>query len=88
MKMNKRKLVLGISQALLGTGISGMAAGPALADDDVATVVVTAQSRSQSAQAVPIAMQIVGADQISKLAATNLSSMNGYIPGLNVDGHR
>ncbi|MFZ6646210.1 TonB-dependent receptor [Undibacterium sp. TJN25] len=91
MKMNKRKLVLAISQALLGTGISGisgMTAGTALADDDVATVVVTAQSRSQSAQAVPIAMQIVGADQISKLAATNLSSMNGYIPGLNVDGNQ
>jgi len=31
-------------------------------------------------------MQIVNADQINKLAATNLSDMNGYIPGLEVDG--
>ncbi|MES2070985.1 MAG: TonB-dependent receptor [Pseudomonadota bacterium] len=89
MKMNKRTLVISISQALLGSGIAGLVVpGTALAEEDVATVVVTAQSRSQSAQAVPIAMQILSAEQIAKLAATNLAAINGYIPGLNVDGNQ
>lgn len=50
------------------------------------TVVVTAQSRSQEMQKVPIAMQIVGAEQIDKLAATDLSQMSLYVPGLVVGG--
>ncbi len=49
-------------------------------------VTVTAQSRSQQAQEVPIAMQVVTSVQIDKLAATDLSKMNMYIPGLSVNG--
>ncbi|PHV08828.1 TonB-dependent receptor [Janthinobacterium sp. BJB412] len=65
------------------------AAKPAAAEDAaIGVVTITAQSRSQAAQSVPIAMQLVSADQISKLAAANLSAMNGYIPGLNVDAEQ
>ena len=49
-------------------------------------VTVTAQSRTQEVQDVPISMQIVTQQQIDSLAATDLSKMNGYIPGLFVDG--
>ena len=49
-------------------------------------IVVTSQRRTQAAQDVPIAEQVVTRQQIQSLAATDLSAMNGYIPGLNVDG--
>ena len=64
--------------------------GTAKADKNAAVslgnVTVTAQSRTQEVQDVPIAMQIVTQQQIDTLAATDLSKMNGYIPGLFVDG--
>jgi iron complex outermembrane receptor protein len=49
-------------------------------------IVVTAQRRTQQVQDVPIAMQVVTATQIDALAATDLSKMNGYVPGLYIDG--
>lgn len=48
-------------------------------------VVVTAQSRSQEVQSVPIAVQIVTAKQIDTLAATDLSKMDMFVPGLVID---
>ncbi len=53
------------------------------ADEQIITV--TAQSRSQQAQAVPISLQLVTAEQFEKLAANNLADVNGYIPGLVID---
>ena len=53
---------------------------------ELGNITVTAQSRTQEAQAVPIAVQIVTQKQIDALAATDLSRMNGYVPGLSVDG--
>lgn len=68
----------------------GMATGiaPAFGDDDnqLATITVTAQARTQSELDVPIAMQVVGAQQITDLGAENLADVNGYIPGLHIDG--
>ncbi|TCV93407.1 iron complex outermembrane receptor protein [Luteibacter rhizovicinus] len=49
-------------------------------------ITVTSQSRTQEVQVVPIPVQIVTQKQIDALAATDLSKMNGYIPGLFVDG--
>ena len=98
-KFRKNHLALSISRAILcGAFAAGGLIDAAMAADvvppDTATaqqpideviVTVTAQSRTQQAQAVPISMQIVNADQLSKLAATNISDINGYIPGLVVD---
>jgi iron complex outermembrane receptor protein len=53
---------------------------------DLGNITVTAQSRTQEAQSVPIAVQIVTQKQIDALAATDLSRMNGYVPSLYVDG--
>ncbi len=60
----------------------------ALAEDtpELETIVVTAQSRVQSENDVPIAMQVLGAQQIAELAANNLADVNGYIPGLHIEG--
>ncbi|MGH8160250.1 MAG: TonB-dependent receptor [Rhodanobacter sp.] len=51
-------------------------------------VTVTAQSRTQEVQDVPIAMQIVTNKQIDAVAATDLSKMNGYIPGLYINAEQ
>jgi len=51
----------------------------------VQTVTVTGNGRSQVLQSVPIALQLVTNEQIDKLAASNLSDINGYIPGLQVN---
>ncbi|HET6552201.1 MAG TPA: TonB-dependent receptor [Dyella sp.] len=45
-------------------------------------ITVTAQSRSQEVQSVPIPLQIVTSKQIDTLAATDLSKMDIFVPGL------
>jgi len=62
---------------------------PAYADEEdgeLSAIVVTAQARSQSELDVPIAMQVVTAQQFADLGAENLAAVNGYIPGLHIDG--
>ncbi len=49
-------------------------------------ITVTAQSRTQEMEQVPIPLQIVTAKQIDTLAATDLSKMSLFVPGLVVDG--
>ena len=58
---------------------------PVWAADDIQSVVVTAQSRKQLVQDVPMAMQVVTSKDIENLGAKDLSDLNGYIPGLSVD---
>jgi iron complex outermembrane receptor protein len=48
-------------------------------------VVVTAQSRKQLVQDVPMTMQVVTAKDIAAVGAKDLADLNGYIPGLSVD---
>src|SRR6516165_1977654 len=55
---------------------------------ELGNITVTAQSRTQEVQDVPIPIQIVTEKQIEALAATDLSKMNGYIPGLVVSGEQ
>lgn len=47
-------------------------------------VTVTAQSRSQEMQSVPIPLQIITATQVQTLAATDISKMDIFVPGLVV----
>jgi len=91
LKMHKN--IRGCVAALLaiGAGISVSAVPAAVAaaaeeDTDLATIVVTAQARSQAELDVPIAMQVLSAQQIDVLGAENLADVNGYIPGLHIDG--
>jgi iron complex outermembrane receptor protein len=91
--MRTEKMRLACLPAIIAAGFG---AGKALAADDAAagegqaqtveTIVVTAQSRAQSERDVPIAMDVVTVKQIDDVGAANLSDMNGYIPGLTVDG--
>ncbi len=61
------------------------APAPDKSAEELGNITVTAQSRTQEVQDVPIPMQIVTEKQIQALAATDLSRMNGYIPGLYID---
>ncbi|WP_266171009.1 TonB-dependent receptor [Dyella subtropica] len=45
-------------------------------------ITVTAQSRSQEMQSVPIPLQIITSKQVDTLAATDLSKMDIFVPGL------
>jgi iron complex outermembrane receptor protein len=61
---------------------------PASDNGELTTITVTAQRRTEASQNVPIALQVVTSEQIEKLAATDLASMNGYVPGLDVSGEQ
>jgi iron complex outermembrane recepter protein len=63
------------------------AVAPGSADEaGIDTVTVTAQRRTQVAQDVPIPVAVVTPQLIDSLAATDLATMSGYVPGLQVDG--
>jgi iron complex outermembrane receptor protein len=69
------------------TSASAMATAPVFAET-IETIVVTSQARQQTAEEVPIAIQVVTMEQIAELGAANLSDMNGYFPGFNVSGQQ
>lgn len=94
----KRKLASGIAFALFAGMLGGTVhaqdasasstppAKPAPAQaTKLEQITVTAQSRTQEMQDVPIALNIVTARQIDTVAATDLSHMNLFVPGLVVD---
>lgn len=58
----------------------------ARAATELGNITVTAQNRTQEMQSVPIPLQIVTAKQIDTLAATDLSKMSLFVPGLVVGG--
>jgi len=78
-------------EAAVGGGTAeaaSAAAAGAAQDGAIETVTVTAQRRTQVAQDVPIAVQVVTPQLIESLAATNLAQMSGYVPGLQVSGEQ
>lgn len=83
---NSQKTMIVRSLAAAFAGSASLIALPALADDDTQVVVVTAQSRAQSVREVPISMQVITMKEIDAVGAANLAELNGYIPGLAVDG--
>lgn len=58
---------------------------PAWAADEIQSVVVTAQSRKQLVQDVPMTMAVLSNKDIDAVGAKDLADLNGYIPGLSVD---
>ena len=89
---NRRALASALILAIAAapTHIFAQGAGdrePVAGDDDtqLEAVTVTAQSRTQELQQVPIALTVVGDEQIQNLAASDLSEISRFVPGLNVD---
>lgn len=55
------------------------------AQDEMPVVTVTAQSRTQQIQNVPIAVQTLAGDALRDVGAANLADMDAFVPGLSVD---
>ena len=94
MKVTQRNLVVGLRRALfggcvvLGTGGTAWAQSTPQGEQDATnldTIVVTAQSRQQELQDVPIALQVVDQQLLDDVAADNLGDIDAFVPGLVVD---
>jgi iron complex outermembrane recepter protein len=81
--------LVGVTLAGASTGARAQAAAPEAAAsapaDDTQVVTVTAQGRKQEVQKVPIAIQLIGPQDIAKVGAVNLSQVADFVPGLSVD---
>jgi iron complex outermembrane receptor protein len=70
-------------------GARAQAAAPdaaaSAAADDAQVVTVTAQGRKQEVQKVPIAIQLIGPQEIAKVGAVNLAQVADFVPGLSID---
>ena len=94
MKVTQRNLVAGLQHAqfggcvVLGTGGTAWAQSTPQGEQDATnldTIVVTAQSRQQELQDVPIALQVVDQQLLDDVAADNLGDIDAFVPGLVVD---
>ncbi|WP_256645619.1 TonB-dependent receptor [Thermomonas paludicola] len=95
--MKHHILTDGVRKALLASLLASAAfsaqaqetpqAQPAAKPDAVQLdkIVVTAQSREQELQDVPIALQVVDADVIDTTAARTIADLDSFIPGLDVN---
>ncbi len=88
MRVKQRNLVVGLQRAMAGLMVLGTG-GTALAQsatEDAATtldrITVTAQSRQQEIQDVPIALQVVDQNLLNDVAAENLGDIDALVPGL------
>ena len=94
-----RHLLLGGVALLMYAPMPAMADTPAQNDSttspnkpdaskakQLGNITVTAQSRTQQMEQVPIPLQILTSQQINTQAATDLSKISLFVPGLVVDG--
>lgn len=92
MKPIRRQLVASLRQALLVSAVAAAlpaAAQPADAEDNrLEPVVVTAQSREQELQEVPIAIQVVDEKLIEQTTAYDIQDLDNFVPGLVVSGQK
>ncbi|GLQ48240.1 TonB-dependent receptor [Dyella lipolytica] len=72
--------------AAQNTGTNAQSQPDASKAKQLGNITVTAQSRTQEMEQVPIPLQIITAKQIDTLAATDLSKMSLFVPGLVVSG--
>ena len=91
--MTYNKLACGVRRALL-VSVLGSAAIAAQAQEapqnkgDAVTldrIVVTAQSREQELQDVPIALNVLDESLLRDVAAEDLGDVAAYVPGLEID---
>ena len=63
-------------------------AAPAAEAQTLDRIIVTAQSREQELQDVPIALQVIDAQVIEDVAAEDLGDLDSFVPGLVVDSQQ
>ena len=93
MSIKPRTLATCLRRALLAS-VALSATGAAFAQEapqdnkdarTLDTITVTAQSREQELQDVPIALQVVSAELLKDVAAEDLGDIDAFVPGLDVD---
>ena len=84
----KQALFIGVSAGVLALAAphATAVAQEGVSNTGVDTITVTAQRRTQSIQDVPLAIEVVTADNIDAIAATSLSDLDQFVPGLDVSG--
>ncbi len=63
--------------------LMAQAAAPAIADDTVGDIIVTAQKRSERLQDVPVAVSVISGDAIATIGKPSLEGATALVPSLN-----
>ncbi len=90
--MSRKHLLLSTAIALGAAAWASSAAAqsPAPAADtgaeQIETVVITAQKRSERLQDAPVSVAVVGASQISQANATDIADLNNLVPSIQLNG--
>src|SRR3546814_5666233 len=71
-----------LSQAIPSDSAGGINSGNAA--EDVTEILVTAQKRSERLQDVPLAVNVVVADQLRSSGLQNTDALGTLVPGLNI----
>jgi iron complex outermembrane receptor protein len=64
--------------------VAALPAAPALAQDALETVTVTARKREETLQDVPVAVTALTAASIERLGVSNLGDLQGHVPSLTL----
>jgi iron complex outermembrane receptor protein len=86
-RLNQQRLPLRLSASAVNLALASMAGmlAPAGYAQDSQVVVVTAQSRSQQIQNVPISVQTMSGEALKDVGITNLGDVDAFVPGLSID---
>jgi iron complex outermembrane receptor protein len=79
--MNVHAVSLAVATTVTAAGLPDVCH----AQEDMPVVTVTAQSRSQQIQNVPIAVQTLAGSALKDVGVVNLSGMDAFVPGLSVE---
>jgi iron complex outermembrane recepter protein len=91
MELKQRDLIIGMRRVLFGGCTLLAAAGPAWGQQATADAVtldaitVTAQSREQELQDVPIALQVLNEQIIADVTAEDMGDLDSFVPGLRIN---
>ena len=81
-KFRKRLLASSAALMVIGAPLTALAAAASSADGAmIDEVIVTAQRREENLQSVPISVSAYGAEQIAKKGLTDVSRLEGLVPG-------
>jgi iron complex outermembrane receptor protein len=80
-----RGMTIGVSSSALALlmGVTNVRAAEGDAGV-IAEIIVTAQKRSESVQDVPVSVSAFGAEQLTRVHATQLQDYAAYMPGINI----
>ncbi|MEM1112172.1 MAG: TonB-dependent receptor [Pseudomonadota bacterium] len=73
-----------LSRWLAATTVAGAVGTPALAQNPLEEVIVTAQKREQSAQDVPLSITAYGSDFLDDVGIEGFERLSAFVPGLVV----